>query len=128
MNLNFLRVGVAAVLVALSVGCFTDQSGHRKVGPPSAITSDRIVSRYERPVDQIFAASKEVLRFNGTLYGENTISHTLEAKVDTRTVWVSVTEVEPKITEVVVQARKKSRMADKDLAAEIDKQIALRLR
>ena len=84
-------------------------------------------SRYERPVETIFAAAKEVLRFNGTLYGENTISHTLEAKVDTRTVYVTVDEVEPKISRVVVQARKKSRLPDIDLAAEIDKQIALKL-
>lgn len=88
---------------------------------------DKIESRYERPVETIFAAAKEVLRFNGTLYGENTISHTLEAKVDTRTVYVSVDEVEPKISRVVVQARTKARMADVDLAAEIDKQIALKL-
>lgn len=128
MKLNFLRVFAAAVLVGLASGCFTGQDGHRRMGPPSGVVKDKIESRYERPVDQIFSAAKEVLRFNGTLYGENTISHTLEAKVDTRTVWVSVDEVEPKISRVIVQARKKNRMPDIDLAAEIDKQIALRLR
>jgi hypothetical protein len=125
MNLNFLRVVAAAVLVGFSAGCFTPPDGHSRFGPP---VKDKIESRYERPVDQIFAAAKEVLRFNGTLYGENTISHSLEAKVDTRTVWVSVDEVEPKVSRVVVQARKKNRTGDIDLAAEIDKQIALRLR
>ncbi len=126
MNLNFLRIGVAALLVAVGAACFTDPAGRRYAGVPLA--KDKIESRYERPVDQIFAAAKEVLRFNGTLYGENTISHTLEAKIDTRTVWIAVDEVEPKVSRIVVQARKKSRTPDIDLAAEIDKQIALRLR
>jgi hypothetical protein len=128
MKLNFYRAVLAAGTLVLFSGCFTDATGHSHVGQPGLVSKDKIESRYERPVDQIFAAAKEVLRFNGTLYGENTIAHTLEAKVDTRTVWVAVDEVEPKISRVIVQARKKSRMADVDLAAEIDKQIALRLR
>jgi len=126
MKLNLLGLAAAVAFVAFQTGCTTSPDGrnHVTVMP----TKDKIVSRYERSVDQIFAAAKEVLKFNGTLYGENTISHTLEAKVDTRTVWVGVEEVEPKVTRVTVQARKKSTMPDIDLAAEIDKQIALHLR
>jgi len=112
------------MFVALFTGCYSTQDDRSKLGLP---VKDKIESRYERPVEQIFAAAKEVLRFNGTLYGENTISHVLEAKVDTRTVYVSVDEVEPKVSRVIVQARKKSRLPDIDLAAEIDKQIALKL-
>ena len=89
---------------------------------------DTIESRYQRTVPQIFQAAKEVLAHNGTLTGENTISNTLEAKVDTRTVVVKVDEVEPGVSRVLVQARTKARAADVDLAAEIDKQIALRLK
>ena len=96
-----------------------------KVGVPLA--KDTIESRYERSVDQIFEAAKDVLKLNGTLYGENTISKTLEAKIDTRTVRVAVDEVEPKVSRVRVQARRKSGTADIALASEIDKQIALRL-
>jgi hypothetical protein len=40
---------------------------------------------------------------------------------------VTVDEVEPKVTRVKVQARRKSGGSDIDLASEIDKQIALRL-
>lgn len=124
MKFNFVKILAAMMLVAVFAGCYSGVDGRKRVGPPS---KDKIESRYERSVDQVFAAAKEVLRFNGTLYGENTIAHTLEAKVDTRTVLVSVDEVEPKITRVIVQARKKNKMGDVDLAAEIDKQIALRL-
>jgi hypothetical protein len=125
MKVNLIRFFAIAMFVTLFAGCYSTPDQHTKVGPPLA--KDKIESRYERPVETIFAAAKEVLRFNGTLYGENTISHTLEAKVDTRTVYVTVDEVEPKISRVVVQARKKSRFPDIDLAAEIDKQIALKL-
>jgi hypothetical protein len=125
MKVNLIRFLAVAMFVALFTGCYSTPDNRTKVGMPLA--KDKIESRYERPVETIFAAAKEVLRFNGTLYGENTISHTLEAKVDTRTVYVSVDEVEPKISRVIVQARKKSRLPDIDLAAEIDKQIALKL-
>lgn len=124
MKLNFLRAIGCALIVMMGSGCYT-AGDNKKVGLPQ---KDRIESRYERPVEQIFAAAKEVLRFNGTLFDENTISHTLVAKVDTRTVTVSIDEVEPKISRVITVARKKSTLADIDLAAEIDKQIALRLK
>jgi len=126
MKLNFLGLVAVGVLLAFNTGCTSTPEGRRVAAVPFG--KDTIESRYERPVESIFAAAKEVLRFNGTLYGENTISHTLEAKVDTRTVWVGVDEVEPKISRVIVKARKKNKTADVDLAAEIDKQIALRLR
>jgi hypothetical protein len=125
MKLKFAQVLAAMLMVAVFTGCYSGADGRNRAGMP--FVKDKIESRYERSIDVCFAAAKEVLRFNGTLYGENTITHTLEAKVDTRTVIVSVDEVEPKITRVIVQARTKGKMADIDLAAEIDKQIALRL-
>jgi hypothetical protein len=128
MKLNFLRAMAAAIALMFVSGCYTAGDRRHIDLVPIGMGTDRVESRYERPVEQIFAAAKEVLRFNGTLYGENTISHNLEAKVDTRTVWVTVDEVEPKISRVVVVARKKSTLPDIALAAEIDKQIALRLK
>ena len=125
MKVILNRFLALAMFVALFTGCYSTPDSGNKVGMPMA--KDKIESLYERPVEQIFAAAKEVLRFNGTLFRENTISHTLEARVDTRTVYVSVDEVEPKVSRVIVQARKKSRLPDIDLAAEIDKQIALKL-
>lgn len=126
MKLNFFGTIAAVAMLVCSLGCFHSQDGRKKLGPP--LVKDTLESRYERPVDQIFAAAKQVLAFNGTLYSENTINHSLEAKVDTRTVWVIVDEVEPNVTRVRTQARKKNRLPDIDLAAEIDKQIALRLK
>ena len=126
MKMKLLSVIAASCCALLAAGCVKTLDGDLKPGVP--FVKDTIESRYERPVDQIFAASKEVLAFNGTLTGENTISNTLEARIDTRTVFVTVDEVEPKITRVRVQARKKAGGADVALASEIDKQIALRIR
>lgn len=117
---------VAACLAACSTGCVSTLDGHSKMAVPFG--KDKITSRYERPLDQIFASSKKVLASMGVLYGENTITKTLEAKVDTRTVWVKATEIDNKITEVTVQVRTKGGGADVDLASEVDKRIALELK
>ena len=61
------------------------------------------------------------------MQAENRINNTVVAKVDARTVWIRVTEVEPTVAEVVTQVRTDAGWSDLDLAAEIDKQIALRL-
>lgn len=92
------------------------------------LMKDSLESRYQRPVPQIFAAARQVLEMNGTLNKENTINHSLEAKVDNRTVIVIVDEVEPGVSRVRTEVRKKAGTPDLDLAAEIDKQIALRLK
>ena len=113
------------VLLAAATGCQSTPDGRRRAGVP--FQKDTIESRYQRSVAQIFAASRQVLELNGTLTGENTINNTLEAKIDNRSVIVKVDEVEPGISRVLVEARKKGGGADIDLAAEVDKQIALKL-
>ncbi|HEY1173580.1 MAG TPA: DUF3568 family protein [Verrucomicrobiae bacterium] len=118
---------LAAVAMAISfTGCVSTVDGHKKAGVP--FIKDKIISSYERPVAQIFAASKEVLAANGVLNREDTINKTIEAKVNQRTVYVKVSEVDPNVTQVIVQVRTKAGASDIDLAAEIDKQIALRLK
>lgn len=126
MKKNVLALLVTAGLAVFFLGCYTTPEGRMR---PSLVpfAKDSLEYRYQRPLDQVFGAAKEVLKFNGTLYGENTISKTLEAKIDTRTVWVAVDEVEPQVTRVRVQARKRGGTADIDLASEIATQIALKL-
>ena len=126
MKMNLLAMtGLSAVLL-LSSGCINTLDGRFRAAVP--FRKDKIISRYERSVDQVFAAAKECLMANGILVSENTIAHTLVAKVDTRTVWVAVDQVEPTVTEIVTQVRTKAGGVDIDLAAEIDKQTALHLR
>ncbi|MCF7763094.1 MAG: hypothetical protein K9N62_05425 [Verrucomicrobia bacterium] len=125
MKHHFLVLLLAGSIALLGSGCFSSPDGRMRPGVP--FSNDTIESRYQRSVDEIFTAAKAVLQFNGTLYGENTIKKTLEAKIDTRTVWVAVDEVEPNVSRVRVQARRKGGLADIALSSEIDKQIALRL-
>ena len=118
-----LAVCGLAVLIA---GCVNTVDGRKNPGVP--FVKDKIEGSYQRPLAQVFAAAKEVLAFNGVLTGENTINNSLEAKVNTRTVWVRVDKIDEKITHVIVQTRAKGGVADIDLAHEIEKQIALKLR
>lgn len=125
MKTNVFAMLTASMLAIVLSGCYSTADGRMKAGVPFA--KDTIESRYERPVDQILTAARQVLTHNGTLTGDNAVTKTLEAKIDTRTVWVKVDEVEPKISRVQVQVRRKAGGGDVDLASEIDKQIALRL-
>ncbi len=123
--MNKLLMVVLTLMAALATGCYTTESGSKKFGMPFA--DDTIESRYQRSVAQVFTASKEVLAFNGTLTGENTIDNTLQAKVDNKTVWVRVDEIETGVARSFVQVRGSAGGADINLAAELDKQIALKL-
>ena len=116
---------LAIILLAVATGCQTDPAGRKRAGIP--LVKDTIESRYQRAPAEIFQAARQVLELNGTLTGENTINSTLEAAVDNRRVIVKVDEVEPGVSRVQVEARRKGGAADIDLAAEIDKQIALKL-
>ncbi|MCD6050102.1 MAG: hypothetical protein K0Q55_1505 [Verrucomicrobia bacterium] len=126
MKTKWMILLTVIAMAAFSTGCVSQVDGHKRAGVP--FIKDKIISSYERPVAQIFAAAKEVLAANGILNREDTINKVIEAKVNQRTVFVKVSEVDPNVTQVTVQVRTKAGVSDIDLAAEIDKQIALRLK
>ena len=128
MKAKFLAVIAGFAVVA--AGCVDTASGRKTAAVPWV--KDKFESRYERPAAQVFEAAKEVVRFNGTLATESTLHGTntvlaLEGKVNQRSVWISVEQVEPKISLVVVQARTSGGGTDLSLVRELDKQIALKL-
>jgi hypothetical protein len=115
----------------LTAGCVSTVTGRNTPGIP--LIKDRVEGRYERPLDMVYDAAKEVVKFNGTLVNEsilhtetNTVK-TVEGKVNQRSVWVRVEAMDPKITGVAVQTRTSGGVSDLDLAHEIEKQIALKL-
>ena len=57
---------------------------------------------------------------------DNAVDNSFHAKVNERDVWVKITKVDDKVTELVIMVRH-GLGADIDLAAELDKQIALQL-
>ena len=125
----------AAALVILMLGCVKTVGGGSTPGVPFA--DDKINASYERPMDEVFQAAKDVVKFNGTLvhesiqYGQTNvvgnIAKVVMGKVNQRSVWVKITQINPTISAVTVQTRTSGGMPDKDLAASIDKQIALKL-
>src|SRR5262245_4813240 len=127
MNKNLILSVLAAGLAVWTIGCVRTVDGGTKAGWPGF--RDQAEGRYEFTVQQVFDSAKKVLAANGTLKKENTINHSLEAKVNQSTVFVRVDGVDTNkpITYVVVQARGPGGGADADMAHEMEKQIALGL-
>jgi hypothetical protein len=124
-----MKSGLIVILVSAllgTTGCYTTETGQTKAGVP--FLKDRIQSSYERPLNEVMKAARETIAFNGTLTSEDVLNKVLTGKVNTRTVYVKLDDSEPKLTKVTVQVRTKAGGSDIDLAAELDKQIALRLR
>jgi plastocyanin domain-containing protein len=72
------------------------------------------------------------VKFDGTLVSETTLHGTnnvlaLEGRVNQRSVWISVEQVDPKVSLVLVQARTKGGGTDQSLCHQLDKEIALKL-
>ncbi len=122
----FVLLAIACLAVFIS-GCVETVDGRSQAGVPWV--KDRVEGRYEVPAPRVFDAAKQVLAANGTLTGENTINHSLEAKVNQNTVFVHVETLDASkpLTHVIVQVRAKGGASDIDLAHEIEKQIALKL-
>jgi hypothetical protein len=125
MRKNVFVLLAVSMLALFAAGCVSTVDSRREAGNP--LVRDKIVRVYERPVMQCWAAAKDVLAVNGTVFSEDVMQSTVSARVDTRTVRVKVEAIDPKMTRLTVQVRTKFGNSDLDLAGEIDKQIALRL-
>lgn len=118
---SFLALCAGLVLLA---GCVGTEDGHSVAGMP--FVKDQISSRYARPVPQLVAAARAVLNRNGKILVDNAVNNSFEAKVNQHRVWVKVTDIDGRITQVDVQARG-AFGGDVDTAAEISKQIGMTL-
>jgi hypothetical protein len=131
MKAKFLLI--LAVVPIVAIGCVRTLNEKKTAALP--LTKDRMEGQYERPASQVFEAAKEVVRLNGTLSSESTLHAgtnaagvlALEGRVNKRKVWISVEQIDPKISAVKVQARTKGGASDKPLCYDLDKQIALKL-
>ena len=125
MKNKFLTLLAIASLAVFVSGCISGVDGRTHAAVP--FMKDKITSRYQRPVAQIFAAARKVLEEDGKLNAVDTLNNLLTAKVDTKTVWIKVKEVDPTVSEVIVQVRKRNGGTDIELASEINTKIALQL-
>jgi hypothetical protein len=84
------------------------------------------VDHYERSVPQIIAAARVVLARNGKVLVDNVANNSLKAKVNEQNVWIRVSDVDKKISQIAVQVRGPLG-GDLAEAHELSKQIALQL-
>jgi hypothetical protein len=131
MKTKFLAAFAGMGMVLLATGCIHTVSGTRTTA--MSFGEDRFSGRYERSPDQVYQASVIVLNHDGTLITEYIPHDTTNSvramygKVDQHNVWIRVVSVDPKITEVTVQARSSAGFRDQDLVHELEKEIALQL-
>ena len=99
----------------------------------STWSKDSVAGRYQRTVEQVYAASVAVIQSNGVLITEyiphdsTNATRSLQGKVNQKDVWIRVEAVDPRTTQVDVQARGTWGGSDLALVHELEKEIALQL-
>jgi hypothetical protein len=94
---------------------------------------DSVAGRYQRDVNTVYQVSKTVMERNGVLLTEyiphdyTNETRSLEGRVNDRKVWIRVQAIDPKVSQVDVEARTKTGRVDLDLVHELEKEIALQL-
>ncbi len=124
MNTKLFALVLGGMVVALA-GCVSTIDGKKQAGVPWV--NDTVERRYERNFDQVWTATRDVLKANGVLTVENVVGKTFEAKVDQRTVWALVESLSPNLTRLLIEVRTKGGGADRDLGAFLGEQVAVRL-
>jgi hypothetical protein len=127
-KLFFATLAGIAMVTAGCVSTVTDTSS-----PAMTWSTDKISARYQRSVDQVYQAAVTVIQNNGQVVTEyiphdttNTV-RALSGKVNQKNVWVRVEAVDPKITELTIQARSSWGISDVALASELVTEVALQL-
>jgi hypothetical protein len=129
MKMKFFAVLAGAVIIA--TGCVKTVTDEHTFA--STWSKDTLGNRYNRTLDQVYQASVAVIQNDGVLVQEyiphdNTNAvRSLEGKVNQCKVWVRVEAVDPKTTQVDVQARNEWGGSNADLAHELATEISLQL-
>jgi hypothetical protein len=94
---------------------------------------DSVAGRYQRSLQEVYDASVKVVSQNGVLLTEH-IPHdytnevrSLEGRVSDCKVFIRVEQIDPKVSQVDVEARTKMGRVNIDLVHELEKDIALEL-
>ena len=124
----FAVLAVATVALTGCVNTVTDSSSLA-----TTWSKDTVAGRYNRTVDQVYQASVIVIQKNGVLLTEyiphdNTNNiRSLMGRVNDDKVWVRVSSVDQRTSQVEVQARSKWGVSDIATVHELEKEIALEL-
>ena len=125
MKSNWIALAVVCLGAGVLVGCVDTVDGRHRAGMP--LQKDRDEGRYARPVADLWTAAKEVLKHHGRINSEDIERQSLQGNVDERNVWISVDAIDDKLSRVIVQARTKGGFADMQMAAYLQREIAVRL-
>jgi len=124
----FAAFAATAVIITGCVGTVSDTDTFAM-----SYGRDSVSGRYARPIDQVYQASVKVVSTDGALVREyiphdytNTV-RSLEGRINDCKVWVRVEQVEPRVSQVDVEARTKWGHTDIDLVHQVEKEIALEL-
>ena len=107
-------------------GCYATQSGQSRY-TINMIGGDKLVRRYDRPINVVLPAVRKALTDAGVVTSEDATINVISARVDTRYVWIKVDtdEESDNISRVTYQVRTKSswlvagRNPDVRMAAEL---------
>jgi hypothetical protein len=127
---NIIFAALAGVII-IATGCVKTVSGTHS--PAITWSKDKVEGRYQRSVEQVYQASVTVIQNNGIIIQEyiphdtTNTTRSVQGKVNQKNVWVSVSSVDPTVTQVIVQARSGMGVSDISLAHELEKEIALQL-
>lgn len=132
-SVRHMKMTIFAVLAGaalLATGCVKTVSDTHSFA--STWSQDTITSRYNRTMEQVYHAAVQVIVNNGVLTREyitpgTNVVRSLAGKVNQKNVWISVSSVDPRTTQVEVQARSSWGVSDVSLASELDKEVALQL-
>jgi hypothetical protein len=130
-NMKKIIFAAIAAIAIVTAGCVSTVSGTHTAAVP--FEKDTVSGRYERSVDQVYQASVAVVNQNGVIDTEyiphdtTNSTRSLVGRVNQGKVWVSVEAIDPKITQVSVQARTKYGGSDLDVAPQLETEIALQL-
>lgn len=122
---------VLAGVALCVVGCVSTVT-EPKPGPMPAYR-DRVERRYDRPLNEVFAAAKRALNSYGTITAESAFStgtnqvRTLAGSVNQTKVWLRIEGVTPSATAVLVQMRPPLGGTDLPMAHELEDRIVLEL-
>jgi hypothetical protein len=129
MKKEFFALMAAAAIVATGCVHTVSDTSTFAMSP----SRDTISGRYQRPWEQVYQAAVTVVQRNGVLTREyvpheytNTVRQ-LEGRVNDEKLFIRVEQVDPKVTQVDVEARSKWGQTDLDLVHEMEKEIALEL-
>lgn len=122
---------LAGVAVVVATGCVHTVSDTSTFAV--SYGKDSVAGRYQRDLDTVYKASVAVIQNDGVLLAEyiphdNTNAvRSLAGRVNDCKVWIRVEQVDPKVSQVDVEARTKWGRVDIDLVHELEKEIALQL-